>query len=66
MCDNSFKQNSDSVVYQTPSVLGYNHLVCFDNPAIYYVPYCLMLYSHLCFMYLFSYNYEFNFIRKFF
>ena len=36
-----FKQNSDSVVNQTHSVLGYNHLVCFDNHAIYYVPCCL-------------------------
>ena len=41
-----FKQKSDNVVNQTHSVFSYNHLVCFDNPAIYYVPYYLMLYSH--------------------
>ena len=61
-----FKQNSDSVAYQNQSVLGYNHFVCFDNYAIYNILYCLMLYSHLCFMYSCSYNYKFNFIRKFF
>ena len=59
-----FKQKSDSVVYQTHSVHGYNHLVCFDNHAIYYVPYYLLLYSHICFMLTMSSILSGNFSEK--
>ena len=61
-----FEQNFDGVVYQNHSVLGYNNVVCFYGHAIYYVPWCIMLYSHIYFMFSYSYNYEFHFIRKFF